>query len=473
MFEASGPVPAFTDAVQARDLNRVASLLAHDVVLSVPPLHLTCRGTQDVLGAVMALLQGFGELRYDVRSRYLAPGAVTDEAMIVGRQTGYFLGAEPTRRISSVAARVIITHDSATVTAITVWPDLAALHEATSGLDRVIDLTRVGQAGGMVAALRATIPPAQSRVILGHSRDLALPAEALLGTGPVPPGAGTEAGSRTDPRIAPKPPVPRNVRRRRAFIAGTSMLAASTAITIWVGAGALHAPGGGGPTTRAGANIAPSGANSSQAGAAANRAAGAAGRSGVGDGSKAGAGSTSDPARSGARGQSGAAGAQGRTGTDGGSAASTSGTGAAGSSPGVDVASALPATLTPDAAGVSLQSDLLFDTGSYTLNANAKKVLGQLIKAARAQHRKGKVDVYGYTDSVGSEAYNKSLSKNRAHAVAVALRDQLGREGMTFTSHGQGEADPVATNDTVAGRKLNRRVTVIFEHPTPPAPRSL
>jgi outer membrane protein OmpA-like peptidoglycan-associated protein len=465
VFDPSGPVPAFADAVQARDLNRAASLLAHDVLLSVPPLHLTRYGTQEVLAAVTALLQGFGELRYDVRSRYLAPGAVTDEAMIIGRQTGYFLGAEPTRTVSSVAARVIIAHDSATVTSITVWPDLAALRAATAGLDRVIDLTRMAEAGGMVTALRATIPPTHSKVIFGSAREepeAAVP--ALLGAGPIqPPGpAGASGGSGL--RAAPKLPVPRSIRRRRAFAAGSSMLAASTAITIWVAMGAMNAPGGSAALTTATGISA-----SSTAPAGGARKGGSNGSGGGSGGSSAGAGVQQDIAGENVNGAKSNAG-------DGanGSGANGDGVDGAGSTvaavtPAGTSPTPLPTKLTLADNEVVLSSDLLFDTGSSRLTRKASAALTVLIRDARAQKRRGTVSVSGYTDDRGTTAYNLKLSKRRAHAVALALQAGLAGQGMRFVSHGFGE-DPkhfVQPNTTSEGQQRNRRVTVTF----PPPPR--
>jgi outer membrane protein OmpA-like peptidoglycan-associated protein len=439
VFEPSGPVPAFADAVQARDLNRVASLLAHDVVLSVPPLHLIRRGTQEVLAAVTALLQGFGELRYDVRSRYLAPGAVTDEAMIIARQTGYFLGAEPTRKVSTIAARVIIAHDSATVTAITVWPDLAALRAATAGLDRVIDLTKMAEAGGMVTALRATIPPAHSKVIFGNPREESAP--ALLGTDLVQqPGATGTTGPEL--RAAPKLPVPRSVRRRRALVAGSSMLAASTAITLWVAMGAMNAPGGSATVTNvSGVLSAPT--------------AGAAGRAGTGSNGNGSNGSNGN--------------ANGNGSNDANGAASTvAAVTPAGTTPSA-TPSPLPTRLTLNDNEVVLSSDLLFDTGSAELTAKARTSLRVLLKDARAQKRRGIVRVYGYTDNRGATSYNLKLSKRRALAVAAALKAGLAGQGMTFVSQGFGEdsAHAPQPNTTDAGRQANRRVTVTFPAPPP------
>jgi outer membrane protein OmpA-like peptidoglycan-associated protein len=71
-----------------------------------------------------------------------------------------------------------------------------------------------------------------------------------------------------------------------------------------------------------------------------------------------------------------------------------------------------------------------------------------------------KLEIDGYTDSVGSDEYNQTLSDKRAGAV----RDYLVSSSVSsnnVTAHGMGKADPIADNTTTAGRKLNRRVEMI------------
>ena len=74
-----------------------------------------------------------------------------------------------------------------------------------------------------------------------------------------------------------------------------------------------------------------------------------------------------------------------------------------------------------------------------------------------------KVTVHGYTDSLGNPAYNVDLSQRRAQAVANALA-QRGVKAENVTAVGHGAANPVATNDTVAGRRMNRRVELEIEN---------
>lgn len=73
-----------------------------------------------------------------------------------------------------------------------------------------------------------------------------------------------------------------------------------------------------------------------------------------------------------------------------------------------------------------------------------------------------KVTVTGYTDSQGSSAFNQKLSEKRAEKVKTALVDN-GVENDRITTAGKGEADPIASNDTLEGRKQNRRVDINVE----------
>lgn len=70
------------------------------------------------------------------------------------------------------------------------------------------------------------------------------------------------------------------------------------------------------------------------------------------------------------------------------------------------------------------------------------------------------VHVIGHTDSVGSEAYNQGLSERRASSVADYLAEQGDVPRSTMDVSGRGELEPIATNDTEAGRQTNRRVEI-------------
>ncbi|MCH2547808.1 MAG: OmpA family protein [Alphaproteobacteria bacterium] len=75
------------------------------------------------------------------------------------------------------------------------------------------------------------------------------------------------------------------------------------------------------------------------------------------------------------------------------------------------------------------------------------------------QYPQTKIDVIGYTDSKGSDAYNQNLSEQRAQSVANKLRD-YGVASNRLMVLGRGESMPVASNDTDAGRAQNRRVEI-------------
>ncbi len=104
-------------------------------------------------------------------------------------------------------------------------------------------------------------------------------------------------------------------------------------------------------------------------------------------------------------------------------------------------------------------SDVLFDTGSYTLKTGARETMAK-ISGILLAHPGLTLQIEGYTDSVGSDDYNQQLSEQRAGAV----RDFLAQEGVaasSITAKGFGKADPVASNDTPEGRQRNRRVEIV------------
>jgi outer membrane protein OmpA-like peptidoglycan-associated protein len=103
--------------------------------------------------------------------------------------------------------------------------------------------------------------------------------------------------------------------------------------------------------------------------------------------------------------------------------------------------------------------DVLFDTGRYTLKPDAQIALAK-VSTILQLYPDLKVQVEGYTDSVGGDEYNQKLSENRANAV----HDFLIKNGVpatNVTSVGYGKADPVASNDTADGRRQNRRVNMV------------
>lgn len=104
--------------------------------------------------------------------------------------------------------------------------------------------------------------------------------------------------------------------------------------------------------------------------------------------------------------------------------------------------------------------DILFNTNKAQLKSGGMHNVQKLADFLN-QYPQHKVLVEGHTDSTGSDSYNQELSDRRANAVRTALIDK-GVGSDRVTTHGYGEAYPVAGNDTAAGRQLNRRVEIIL-----------
>jgi outer membrane protein OmpA-like peptidoglycan-associated protein len=103
--------------------------------------------------------------------------------------------------------------------------------------------------------------------------------------------------------------------------------------------------------------------------------------------------------------------------------------------------------------------DVLFDFNKYTLKPEARERLARISGIVLA-YPDLKLEIDGYTDSIGSDEYNQTLSDKRSEAVREYLTSS-GVPGNNVTSRGFGKADPVADNSTAAGRQLNRRVEMI------------
>ena len=107
---------------------------------------------------------------------------------------------------------------------------------------------------------------------------------------------------------------------------------------------------------------------------------------------------------------------------------------------------------------VTFASGLLFDFDSDVLRADARNNLSTFAKSLD-KYPGTDVLIVGHTDNKGTDTYNASLSSRRA----AAAENYLASQGVTRTrlrSTGRGETEPMATNDTEAGRQQNRRVEV-------------
>ena len=104
--------------------------------------------------------------------------------------------------------------------------------------------------------------------------------------------------------------------------------------------------------------------------------------------------------------------------------------------------------------------DVLFDTNKAQLKSGGTRGLQKLAGFLK-QFPQRKARVEGYTDSTGGADYNQELSDRRANAVRTSLVD-MGISNDRITTRGYGKASPVASNDTAAGRQMNRRVEIIL-----------
>jgi outer membrane protein OmpA-like peptidoglycan-associated protein len=103
--------------------------------------------------------------------------------------------------------------------------------------------------------------------------------------------------------------------------------------------------------------------------------------------------------------------------------------------------------------------DVLFDFGKYTLKPEARERLARISGIVLA-YPDLRLEIDGYTDSIGSDEFNQTLSDKRATTV----RDYLVKSNVptdSVVARGLGKSNPIAPNNTAAGRKMNRRVEMI------------
>jgi outer membrane protein OmpA-like peptidoglycan-associated protein len=120
---------------------------------------------------------------------------------------------------------------------------------------------------------------------------------------------------------------------------------------------------------------------------------------------------------------------------------------------------ALKATPTPRGLVMTL-GDVLFDTGRAELKSGAGRKMDQLGQFL-VEHADRRVQIDGFTDSVGTDSYNEDLSQRRADSVKTALINR-GVQPSRIGTEGYGKAYPVANNNDSGGRQLNRRVEVVI-----------
>jgi len=104
--------------------------------------------------------------------------------------------------------------------------------------------------------------------------------------------------------------------------------------------------------------------------------------------------------------------------------------------------------------------DVLFDTGKAGLNPGASRNLDQLVQFL-TEHQDRRVEIDGYTDSVGTDSFNQDLSQRRADTVKSVLVSR-GIDSSRIVSRGYGKEFEVASNSEASGRQLNRRVEIVI-----------
>jgi outer membrane protein OmpA-like peptidoglycan-associated protein len=107
---------------------------------------------------------------------------------------------------------------------------------------------------------------------------------------------------------------------------------------------------------------------------------------------------------------------------------------------------------------VNIPSSISFDTNSYAIRPTFAPVLDTVAQTLQ-QNPELIAQVIGYTDSTGGQQLNQTLSQNRAQSVVTFL-NQRGVAPARLTAQGMGPANPIADNNTDAGRAQNRRVEI-------------
>lgn len=107
---------------------------------------------------------------------------------------------------------------------------------------------------------------------------------------------------------------------------------------------------------------------------------------------------------------------------------------------------------------LTMPSNITFAVDRYDVQPRFEPTLNEVAEVLR-DYPQTLIDVYGHTDSTGSDAYNQTLSENRARSVAAYL-EARGVSGTRLATRGFGETQPIADNATEQGRAANRRVEI-------------
>lgn len=105
---------------------------------------------------------------------------------------------------------------------------------------------------------------------------------------------------------------------------------------------------------------------------------------------------------------------------------------------------------------LNMPSNVTFPVNSSAIQPEFQQTLGSVANTL-SQYEKSYIDIYGHTDSTGTDQYNQSLSERRASSVANFLGNS-GVQQARLETRGYGESQPIASNSTEEGRSANRRV---------------
>jgi outer membrane protein OmpA-like peptidoglycan-associated protein len=107
---------------------------------------------------------------------------------------------------------------------------------------------------------------------------------------------------------------------------------------------------------------------------------------------------------------------------------------------------------------LTMPSGITFAFDRYDIQPQFRPTLDQIAQTLNA-YPQTIIDIYGHTDSTGTDAYNQTLSENRARGVASYLQSQ-GVQPVRMATQGYGESQPIADNNTTSGQAANRRVEI-------------
>jgi outer membrane protein OmpA-like peptidoglycan-associated protein len=410
----SDPLSELRAALRDRDPETFADCFSAGGWVRVPRPEgdVVFRGPDEIAQAGRDLCDTVTDLSWTPSQRFLSAGQVVEEAV------ARFRKADPNRDLGPghsqrpgdgeirVSMRLVAAFDPAGgIGSLTLWIDWAALRDPLG-----VQSAR-GAASALVAQARAR-DARGLQVIEGSTPETG---EPVVPVNPAPPSSRPVHSTR------PAAPVVWWQEHRRT-VAGSVMAVLAIAVIGWVSQNVLHPSNPGGSVLGAGIETQPTG------------------------------------------------------GPGGASNGSPTGAPVADSTPSV-AASQVPVIKTekPSAKPTvqpgekfTVQSDVLFETGSTRLSDSTMNTLKKAANQVRVGGLRGNIQINGYTDSDGSDALNLALSRDRATAVAKALREYLSGSPVTLVPQAFGENDPIADNTTDAGKSKNRRVNIIL--PLPPKP---